>query len=236
MKHLEKEIIPTGISDSDVRLALRGFAANNIELTEDRIRRLARDLDLAEDDTREELVRYVAPEGAFRGMPELLDHRRRYYGMVDSYFRCQATGDWVYLFQVLPEHFEDGKWGKSNIDVSDSRKVAEEYGSPRGVIISAGEKALTRLKERGIGIGHMVWLGDPCPHAIVVDVVQGRERKVLVTSSGLVLGSEDLNAQVQMGWVEAKWNTEDQKYEWAPTEEGQGVLDTQRVPALGEGK
>lgn len=133
----------------------------------------------------------MSPPGAL-GLPPLLEQRRLDYGLVDGEFEHQATYDRVFVHQ-LDYKFAGGetfvKGGK--IIRSEAKQSADENEAPRGIIVSAGLKALDILRSNGMDLGHIVNFQRLAPARFEVAKIQGIARKVLVFVAGDIMSSED---------------------------------------------
>lgn len=103
----------------------------------------------------ESLKRRMSPKGALR-LPPLLDARRLEWGIPDGAFRAQALYDRLLIWQIPPAFSTGDTIGGGAILKSEQTKLKELRECPRGIIISAGLKALDVLRSNGSDLGHIV--------------------------------------------------------------------------------
>lgn len=147
---------------------------------------------IAEFERRSEQVREkISPPGAL-GLPALLDERRIAWGITDGAFAIQAAFDKVLIYQIPPRHFEKGTWGAgSKILMPDAARDAQARTAPRGIIVSAGLKALDELVTNGMQVGDIVCFNHVAPWRVETDVIGGKVVPLLVMHTGHLVGSED---------------------------------------------
>lgn len=140
----------------------------------------------------------LAPPGAL-GLPEALDIRRRQYGITNGAFRVQAAFDRILVFQIPEAHFEKGYYGNTGIIIPENAKDGRKRGAPRGVIVSAGLRALDNLRSNGFELGDIVYFNQVAPWRIETDVIGGKMQYVLVLRDGDLIGGEDVARRLQRG-------------------------------------
>lgn len=141
----------------------------------------------------------MAPEGAL-GLQPLLEFRRLEYGIPDGAFRVQAAYDRVLLWQIS-QYEGKGTFGDTSILMPDSTRDYERGTAPRGVVVSAGLRALDHLRSNGVDLGHVVAIGGLSPWRIRCDSIGGRPQHVLLLASGDVAGSEDTRRLLDNGYA-----------------------------------
>jgi hypothetical protein len=144
-----------------------------------------------------EVRKKMSPRGVL-GLSPHLDARRLEFGITDGAFRVQAAFDRILVHQIPMMHFAGGKFGEdSMIHLPDSAKRAREFSAPRGVVISAGLKALDEMRSNGIELGDIISFLHVSPWAIEVDMIGGKAMKVLVMHAGNIIGCEDTTARLR---------------------------------------
>lgn len=139
----------------------------------------------------------MSPLGSL-GLSQLLDARRLEYGITDPAFSAQAAYDRVLAVQL--SQFEGETFGAdSKIVMPDTVKEKELESTPRGLIISAGLRALDDLRSNGMDVGHIVHFVRFSPWRIRYDIVSGVQCFLMVLRSGDILASEDTAAQLKAG-------------------------------------
>jgi hypothetical protein len=106
------------------------------------------------------------------------------------------------------------------------RRTKEE--APRGILVSAGLKALDNLNSNGIDVGFRVHFIRTAPWRMPITMVNGKEFYLMILRDGDILGSEDtmLNlkskkceiklAEFEDGSVQHKYMDDNGKV-WDPT-------------------
>lgn len=133
----------------------------------------------------------MAPPGELR-LPKLLEARRLEYGITDGAFRLQAAYDRILVFQLQEVHLMKGTFGEdSKILMPKAFEDSAERAAPRGIIVSAGLKALDELRTNGMDLGHIVTFNHVSPWRIETDIIEGKKMRLLVMHAGHIIGSED---------------------------------------------
>lgn len=143
--------------------------------------------------------KHIAPAGSL-GLPAKLDENRLKYGIPNAVFEIEAAFDRIFVFQ-LPRVFGDKIEGSMLFRPASAQKRDEE-STPRGVIISAGLKALDNLRSNGMGIGHIVNFIRLSPWRLTVQSIAGADVDVLILRDGDIIGSEELVSMRKAGQVE----------------------------------
>lgn len=131
----------------------------------------------------------MSPRGELN-LPPLLDQRRLEWGIIDSAFARQAAFDRVYIWQIPEQRTETFGEG-SLIVMTDQSKARLKNEAPRGILLSAGLKALDSLRSNGMDLGHIVNFIQAAPWRIFIDYIKGHRPAILVMNAGDILGSED---------------------------------------------
>lgn len=145
-------------------------------------------LEKAERQT-EEIKAKMSPAGFIKH--ELLDLRRRQFGIPDSAFRVQAMFNIVYVHQIQDAMFEKGTYGDSSIVIPKSYEDNRKRAAHRGIIVSAGLNALDILKSNGMDLGHIVDFVRQSPFRLEYDVAAGEMLHLLTLHVSDIYGSED---------------------------------------------
>jgi hypothetical protein len=150
------------------------------------------------EEAEQELRGKMSPPGAL-GLPPLLDQRRLERGICDAAFKYQAAFDRILVSQYDEEaqrdtYLEGGKIIKTSV-----AKQRDTMQAPRGVIISAGLRALDNLRSNGIDLGHQITFVRVAPYRITVDWIAGVEMSLLVLRDGDVIASLDTMEALRVG-------------------------------------
>ena len=139
---------------------------------------------------RDKYGEHMSPAGAL-GLPPLLEKRRIEYGIVDEAFEQECLFDRVYVWQI-PRNEADTYEGTMIIR-PDQAKRREEESCPRGVIVSAGLKALDNLRSNGVDLGHVISFVRMSPWRMPIGNIAGVEiPPLLVMRDGDLISSLDL--------------------------------------------
>lgn len=171
------------------------------------------DATLKEAKSESEVIRkHMSPPGEL-GLNPLLERRRIEFDIVDAYFRHDAAFDRVFVYQFESEQFANGKYGDTSIWMPDTVRSKELHYSPNGVLVSAGLSALEQLRPHGILPGHIIYMADPSPLAINVDIAGALPQKMLIMNSRDISGSEDIRTALTSGRVRKVWDPKTRHYE-----------------------
>lgn len=143
--------------------------------------------------------RHMSPEGSL-GLPELLDKRRLEFGIPDDAFRAQAAFERIYIWQLATEVETYGR--NSRIVIPDEYASKRRDSTPRGVVLSAGLRALDVLRSNGMDVGHIVRFIRYTPFKMTLAIIDGLHFDVLVMNVGDITGSEDLRDKLRSGLLE----------------------------------
>lgn len=146
----------------------------------------------------------MAPPGSFN-LPPLLEERRWRYGIPDNAFRVQASFERLLVWPIEPIEMASISSG-AGIVIPDQVRERMKSGSPRGVIVSAGLKALDALRTNGMDIGHVVLYTHYVIGTYPVMYADGKELKLLIMTAGDITGSEDTMEAIKAGKMEIRWN------------------------------
>lgn len=143
--------------------------------------------------------KHVSAPGAL-GLPALLEARRLEYGLVDQAFAQEAVFDRIYVWQIPRTGGET--YEGTMIIRPEQGKQREEDSCPRGIVVSAGMKALDNLRSNGIDLGHIVNFIRSSPWRMPIGVINGVEiPPLMVMRDGDLISSEDLAAARRAGRV-----------------------------------
>ncbi len=132
-------------------------------------------------------------------LPDLLDQRRMNYGIPDGAFRVQSVYERCLIFQISPMSSETEKFGDTLIIKPDVTKDRERVESPRGILVSAGLRAMDILESNGIQLGHIVTFIKFSPYRIPVDCIGGKWMYLMQVDAGDITGDEDLGVELRAG-------------------------------------
>jgi hypothetical protein len=134
------------------------------------------------------------------GLPALLDARRCEWGITDGAFREHSAFERILVHQIPTVLSSGGKVGGGTLWMPNTSQDAENRMSCRGIIVSAGLKALDSLRTNGMDLGHIIQFIHLAPFSIPVDYLSnGEHRYLLNLNVGDVLSSEDLALQIRKG-------------------------------------
>lgn len=125
------------------------------------------------------------------GLPAKLEARRKEYGIPVGAFGMQAMFDRVLIWQIS-DHQGDTFKGTS-IVMSERSKARTREEAPRGVIVSAGLRALDFLRTNGSDIGNIVRFVRLSPWRMPVDFVDAKEVHLMVIRAGDIIADEDID-------------------------------------------
>lgn len=180
--------------------------------------------DLADRIARDVKENHMSPAGAL-GLPELLDKRRLRYGIPDEAFQEQAIYDRIFVWGIEEKHQEGKTFGGTSIIMPETSQKRLKHESTRGVLISAGLKALDSLRSHGVALGHIVGVVRLHPwHKSIGMFAGAHELYKLVLRDGDLVGSEDLGDLYRAGKVKTEWDItrsqhvfiDDTGMEWDP--------------------
>lgn len=163
--------------------------------------------DLADRIAKDVQDNHMSPPGAL-GLPELLDKRRLRYGIPDEAFQEQAIFDRIFVWGIEERHQEGKTFGGTRIIKPESTQKRIKHESTRGVLISAGLKALDSLHSHGVALGHIVGVVRLHPwHKTIGMFADSHELYKLVLKDGDLVGSEDLWDRYRSGKVRAQFDS-----------------------------
>lgn len=170
------------------------------------------------------MLQAMAPPGGIPGLSPLLDARRRECAIPNGAFKIQAAFD-VCLVHHIPKPSQSTFVQGGKIVMTDNDRRRESESAPRGVLVSAGLKAMDDLRSNGIEPGHIVTLIRQAPWRMPVDNIGGHEKYLLILRTGDITGSEDLRQALAEGRCRIEWNAENSQHvfvdeqgqRWQPT-------------------
>lgn len=139
---------------------------------------------------QEEYGRHISPPGGLPHVTGLLEQRRLEYGILDEAFKQEAVYDRVFLWQI-PRVFSTKAEG-SMIEMPETARQRREESTPRGIILTAGLKALDNLRSNGMDLGHIVSFIRLSPWRLPILEIAGIEFTVMVLRDGDIIASEEL--------------------------------------------
>ncbi len=145
----------------------------------------------------DEWKKYVAPAGALKGLPPLLEKRRLEYQIPDAAFGRACMFDKILLFQI--PMWEQETFGDTRIIMSEEGAKREEESAPRGIIVSAGLQALDVLHSHGSGLGHKVLYVHMSPWRVPFMMISGHELHLIPLRVGDLVADEDTGAALLSG-------------------------------------
>lgn len=159
----------------------------------------------------EAIRKKMAKPGALK-LPPLLEARRIEYLMPDGVFSSQAMFDRILVMQIKPERAKTGTFGGGLIHMPATSEARITDEASRGIIVSAGLKALDNLRSNGCDLGHIVRFIRNAPWRMDVDTVEGHEVYELVMRDGDLVASEDLAEALRRGECSLLWDAQAQQH------------------------
>lgn len=144
-----------------------------------------------------EIIKRQKKKGFFKQNTPLLEERRFMYVMPNGLFKQQMVYDRILVWQLSQEDKET--FGDTNIIRPAASAQAEEQQAPRGIVVSAGLKALDNMRANGIDLGHIVTFIKHAPWHMKVDTIEGKQLYALILRDGDLTGSEDLARSLTAG-------------------------------------
>jgi hypothetical protein len=139
----------------------------------------------------------LKPKGFFN-IPKLLDDRRLEYAIPNGAFSIYPSFDRVYVYQIpMNERETYAEGGK--ILMPEDQIAYKKNTAPRGILVSAGLKAMDALYSTGYAIGHIVRFKKFSPFIVPIDNIDGHELQMMVLRDGDLEGSEDMAEQIHSG-------------------------------------
>lgn len=137
----------------------------------------------------------MSPVGALHLRSRLLERRRLEHRITDAHFDCQAMFETVFVKQIdAPETV-----GEAGIFLTDTAKTREKQNTFKGIIISAGAKAMDELRSNGMDVGHEVWFVKHVSARFEVETVDGQMEYLLCLQTGDIRGSVDTARALRTG-------------------------------------
>jgi hypothetical protein len=136
------------------------------------------------------------------GLPPLLDERRLQYAIPDEAFAETCLWDRIYVWQIMPRYQEGKTYGGSDIWMPETAQKRELQESCRGVLVSAGLRALDNLCSNGVELGSVVSFIRFGPWHKPIGAYAGTHLQyLLVLRDGDLIGCEDLSSELGGGKV-----------------------------------
>lgn len=195
---------------------------------EDELKQLAehqRKLFIVAESIEKKLKESLKPRG-FYNIPEILDSRRLQYLIPNGAFEAYPAFDKVFIWQLSTTEGETYAKGGSII-MPDKVIAAKRNTAPRGIIVSAGLKAMDALYSTGIEIGHIIRFKKFAPFILEVDNIDGHALTVMVMRDGDVEASEDMATAINSRKASIK-NISDKSYDFRY--ELNGVTTGEKIP------
>jgi hypothetical protein len=147
----------------------------------------------------------MAPKGSLK-LPPLLEARRWEFLMPDGCFQTQALFDRILVMQI--PYTDKSTFGDTGIIMPETTKARLGDEACRGIIVSAGLKALDNLRSNGVDLGHVIRFIRNAPWRMEVDNVLAKTVYELVMRDGDLIASEDLAEACRRGECRVEWDDE----------------------------
>lgn len=148
------------------------------------------------------------------GLPPLLEARRHKYGIPDAAFEQDAFYDWIVVHQIPPKWQESGNetYEGTSILKTQNAKKRDTLESSRGIVVSAGLKALDSLRSHGVDIGHIISFVRVAPWIRPTANYEGYEYTMIVLKDGDIITSEDLREALRSGKCRIVYDEESKQH------------------------
>lgn len=135
----------------------------------------------------------LAPPGKLPGLTPLLEHRRLDFGIPDGAFETSdALFERVNVWPIaLPSEVME-TYGKGKIVKTAIAQKAADQDTSRGIILSAGARALDILQSNGVDIGQIIYFTRLAIYGITVDWVAAKPQRIKMMNIGEVTDGEDV--------------------------------------------
>lgn len=124
-----------------------------------------------------------------QALPSLLEARRKLFAIPDCCFRREAMFGRVLIYQITDDA---EKFPNSSLWRPEANKEKNLREAPRGVVITAGLKALDYLWANGAVLGSIVNFVRLSPWRMPVGTVKGKQIELHVVRVGDIVAFEDL--------------------------------------------
>ena len=133
-------------------------------------------------------------------MPKLLVERIRELKIPPA--PGQACFDRILVYQIPDEASSRTTFSKDgSIIMPDSTREVKKVRSPRGIIVSAGLRALDIMADHGMELGEMVWFSPHVPTRFEVENSEGKQVLFFFMTIGDVIVSEDIPQKLVDGKI-----------------------------------
>ncbi len=194
--HEDKEVEEVKVKEEENRLVQLNLVAVNIA---------------------DKLEASLKPRG-FYNIPDILDERRLYYGIPNGAFECYPAFDKVFVYQI-PLKTRKTYAESGAILRPDQVNGYDRNTTPRGIIVSAGLKAMDALYSTGFHIGEIIRFKKLSPYMMPIDDIDGHEFHVMVIRDGDIEASEDFAEQLNNRKIEIK-NVKENGYDFRVLKDG----------------
>lgn len=174
----------------------------------------------------------MAPPGALN-LPALLDARRLEFGITDGAFRQVAIFERVFVFQIPSAANSGETFGDTTILKPETSKKKAMQEAPRGVLVSAGLRALDILRSNGVDLGHVITFIKLARYHIPYETIAGRDYHLIQLNVGDLVGSEDIAlAQITGGVKVVTVDNKDAGLQHAMARKIMGGWETLGIPMI----
>ncbi len=145
-------------------------------------------------------------------MNKLLQDKKEAHTIPDCAFSIQSIYDRVLVYQLGVDEFKDGKAGAGSlIHIPEATEDREKSECPRGVIVSAGPRALDILKTNGLKLGETAHFLRESPYRIRVGIEAGKPVYLICLTAKDFIGSAELADRIEAGEVSMEYMTDKDK-------------------------
>jgi co-chaperonin GroES (HSP10) len=147
--------------------------------------------------------RQMSPPGAL-GLNSVLEAKRLAHGLIDPCFETCASFDRIFVWQIQAQE----KLTASGIVMPQAsiKRVSQE--TPRGIVVSAGLRAMDIMRSNGMGVGDTVTFIRQGMWRITIGQVRGVDVHLMVLSVGDICSNEDLALRLRKKEVSYAWEEE----------------------------
>lgn len=145
-----------------------------------------------------EIRKLQSPLGKL-GLDPILDERRLKYAAPDAIWQAHASFDKILVWQIIEDEETDGKVAGTSLYAPATAKRRNREETPRGLLCSAGLKAMDVLHSNGMRVGDIVHFVRLAPYRRPVFKHAGLSLHVMCLNVGDIVDNEDLAKRLRSG-------------------------------------
>lgn len=168
-----------------------------------------------------EILSHVTKE-PLRGLNELIERRRHEKGIIDEAFRFSAVYDRIFVWQLPLEEGLGGRFSKdSPLYMPDNVKKRSREEAARGIIVSAGPKAMDILVSNAMVPGTVITHVKNVPWRIPIGKLLGKDIYLFSMNVGDIVGNEDIARAERAGEIELRLDSTSNEHFYFHTKTGE---------------